>query len=159
MVAVSFLTATLKKCFFIMLWLKIKNNFILCVRSVTIFDKIRGLVSTFDIKLIYLIHMRKAWGVRREVLFLTLYSLRFTLYDFLLKLLLFWRTYLSFRKASENFGECPVRKTQQCWTGCWKSHFFLSSVQGLTRAKYYPQACLKQTGLFLRNNKPKPFMA
>jgi len=28
---------------------------------------------------------------------------------------------------------------------------------GLTRAKYYPQACLKQTGLFLKNNKPKPF--
>jgi len=34
-----FLTATLKKCFFIMLWLKIKNNFILCVRPVTIFDR------------------------------------------------------------------------------------------------------------------------
>ena len=89
-----------------MLWLKIKNNFILCVRSVTILDKIRGQVSTFDIKLVSLIHMRKAWGVRREMLFLTLYSLLFTLYDlfltlysvrlFLLKLLLFWRTYLSF---------------------------------------------------------------
>ncbi len=30
--------------------------------------------------------MRKARGVRREVLFLTLYSLRFTLYDLLLTL-------------------------------------------------------------------------
>ena len=57
-----FLTATLKKCFFIMLWLKIKNNFILCVRSLTIFGKIRVLVSTFDIKLVCLIHMRKASG-------------------------------------------------------------------------------------------------
>ncbi|HEB74434.1 MAG TPA: hypothetical protein ENJ03_04360, partial [Candidatus Desulfofervidus auxilii] len=35
--------------------------------------------------------------------------------------------------------------------------FFLRPVHGLTRAKYYPQACLKQTGLFLKNNKPKPF--
>jgi len=35
--------------------------------------------------------------------------------------------------------------------------FFLRSLHGLTRAKYYPQACLKQTGLFLKNNKPKPF--
>ena len=33
-----FLTATLKKDF-LLLWLKIKNNFILCVRSVTIFDR------------------------------------------------------------------------------------------------------------------------
>jgi len=27
-----------------------------------------------------------------------------------------------------------------------------------TRAKYYPQTCLKQTGLFLKNNKPKPLI-
>ena len=40
-----FLTATLKKCFFIMLWL---NSFK------------GGRVSTFDIKLVCLIHMRKA---------------------------------------------------------------------------------------------------
>jgi len=34
---------------------------------------------------------------------------------------------------------------------------FLRPVHGLTRAKYYPQACLEQTGGFLKNNKPKPF--
>ena len=33
-----FLTATLKKDF-LLLWLKIKNNFLLYVRSVTIFDR------------------------------------------------------------------------------------------------------------------------
>ena len=66
MVAVGFLTATLKKCFFIMLWLKIKNNFILCVRSVTIFDRFFKVIT-----------------VLRSLL------------------------YLSFWKASENFGECP----------------------------------------------------
>ena len=38
-----------------------------------------------------------------------------------------------------------------------KKSFFLRPVHGLTRAKYYPQACLKQTGVFLKNNKPKPF--
>jgi len=38
-----------------------------------------------------------------------------------------------------------------------KKSFFLGPLHGLTRAKYYPQACLKQTGLFLKNNKPKPF--
>jgi len=52
MVAVGFLTATLKKCFFIMLWL---NSFK------------GGLVSTFDIKLVCLIHMRKASGVKRQI--------------------------------------------------------------------------------------------
>jgi len=38
-----------------------------------------------------------------------------------------------------------------------KKSFFLRPVHELTRAKYYTQACLKQTGLFLKNNKPKPF--
>ena len=53
MVAVSFLTATLKKCFFIMLWLKIKNNFILCVRSVTIFDRFFKVITVLK-NLLYL---------------------------------------------------------------------------------------------------------
>jgi len=37
-----------------------------------------------------------------------------------------------------------------------KKSFFLGSIHELTRAKYYPQACLKQTGVFLKNNKLKP---
>ena len=49
-----------------MFWLKIKNNFILCVRSVTIFDRFFKVITV-------------------------------------LKSLL----YLSFWKASENFGESP----------------------------------------------------
>ena len=49
-----------------MFWLKIKNNFILCVRSVTIFDRFFKVITV-------------------------------------LKNLL----YLSFWKASENFGESP----------------------------------------------------
>ena len=53
MVAVGFLTATLKKCFFIMLWLKIKNNFILCVRSVTIFDRFFKVITVLK-NLLYL---------------------------------------------------------------------------------------------------------
>jgi len=32
--------------------------------------------------------------------------------------------------------------------------FFLRPVHGLTRAKYYPQACLKQTG---KPSRPGPF--
>ena len=36
--------------------------------------------------------------------------------------------------------------------------FFLRPVHGLTRAKYYPQACLGQTRVFLKNNKPKPLI-
>ena len=27
------------------------------------------------------------------------------------------------------------------------------------KRKYHPQACLGQTGVFLKNNKPKPLMA
>ena len=32
-----------------------------------------------------------------------------------------------------------------------KKSFFLRPVHGLTRAKYYPQACLGQKGLFLKD--------
>jgi len=32
-----------------------------------------------------------------------------------------------------------------------KKSFFPKPVHELTRAKYYPQACLKQTGVFLKN--------
>ncbi len=38
-----------------------------------------------------------------------------------------------------------------------KKSFFLRPVHGLTRARYYPQTRLKQTRLFLKNNKHKLF--
>ena len=46
-----------------------------------------------------------------------------------------------------------------CLNSLLKKSFFLRPVHGLTRAKYYPQACLGQTRVFLKNNKPKPLMA
>ena len=108
MVAVSFLTATLKKCFFTMLWLKIKNNprWYLKVN----FHQ----PSIFQEHAAQCCQSRKPkWcgnGKRRaklgnrlgkgnihqsfstSCLLLTLYSLRL----FLLKLLLFWVDYLIF---------------------------------------------------------------
>jgi len=59
------------------------------------------------------------------------------------------------------FGLCPAYKKFggfQIQQAVEKVIFF-SDPYGLTRAKYYPQACLKQTGVFLKNNKPKPLMA
>jgi len=38
-----------------------------------------------------------------------------------------------------------------------KKSFFSQTRPWANKIKYYPQACLKQTRLFLKNNKPKPF--
>ena len=56
-------------------------------------------------------------------------------------------------------SKCFNAKTVLSINRLLKKSFFLKPVHGLTRAKYYPQACLGQTGLFLKNNKPKPLMA
>jgi len=40
-----------------------------------------------------------------------------------------------------------------------KKSFFSQTPSWANKSKilYYPQACLGQTGVFLKNNKPKPF--
>ena len=40
-----------------------------------------------------------------------------------------------------------------------KKSFFSQTRSWANKRKYHPQASLKQTGLFLKNNKPKPLMA